>query len=256
MAKKHIRLITPHISPRPEKLEGLEHLRRDDLEFSQVRLDFGPSSIECEYDDALASPYIVGRAMEAEGDGADAVIIDCMGDPGLHAARELVRIPVLGAGETSMHVAAMLGHAFSIITIMDRVRPILERHIRVSGLASRLASTRVVETSVLDINENLPELFARLSEEALIAVTEDKADVILLGCTGFLGCAEAVADALERTGHSIPVIDPLPTTVMFAAGLLDAGLTHSLATYPLPPHKARTGYAIPNFSITEQNRES
>lgn len=247
MTAKHIRLITPHTTPRPEKLDGLKHLERDDLTFSQVKLGYGPSSIECEYDDVLSAPYIAGRAIEAEADGIDAVVIDCMGDPGLQATREVVRIPVLGAGETALHVAAMLGHAFSVITIMDRVRPILERRVRVYGMAERLASVRAVDVPVLEINDTKEILYGRLSTEALAAVTEDKANVIVLGCTGFLGCAQAVADALKAAGFDIPVIDPLPTAVMVAAGLVDAGLTHSLATYPLPPSKTRTGYAIPTI---------
>ena len=36
------------------------------------------------------------------------MIIDCMLDPGLPAVREKVTIPVIGPGQTAMHLAAML----------------------------------------------------------------------------------------------------------------------------------------------------
>ncbi|MBW7835951.1 MAG: aspartate/glutamate racemase family protein [Sphingomonadales bacterium] len=246
---KHIRLITTHTTDMSHKMSGLKHLEREgELMLSQVHLDYGPASIECEFDDVLSSPYIAGRAMEAEADGAHAVIIDCMGDPGLHATREVVRIPVLGAGETSMHVAATLGHKFSVITIMDRVRPILENHAKTYGLYEHIASVRAVEVPVLHISNDKEKLYALLADQSHKAVVEDKADVIVLGCTGFFGCDTYIRNFLLEKDIDAPVIDPLPTTIMVAAGLLEVGLTHSLRTYPKPPIKERTGYQIPNIS--------
>ncbi len=247
---KHIRLITVHTTPRPEKLEGLKFLVNERLKISQVKLDSGPPSVESEFDEVLSAPFIAGRAMEAIGDGADALVIDCMGDPGLHATREIVRIPVLGPGEVSMHMAAMLGHKFSVVTIMDRLRPVLENRAKIYGVYDRLASVRAVEVPVLEINTSREKLYGLLAAESLKAVEEDKADVIVLGCTGFFGCDKVIAKALRHSGYDIPVIDPLPATVAMAAGMLDVGLTHSLSTYPLPPVKKHTGYKIPQITKT------
>jgi hypothetical protein len=96
------------------------------IELSQTRLEYGPVSIESDFDDVLASPYIVGRAIEAEQEGCDAVVIDCFGDPALHAAREAVRIPVIGAGEAAMRLAATVGHQFGVVTVAESVRRILD----------------------------------------------------------------------------------------------------------------------------------
>ena len=65
----------------------------------------------------------------------DAVVIDCMGDPALGAAREATSIPVLGPAQTSMHLAALLAHSFSIVTVLDSVVPLLE------DLATRLPAS-------------------------------------------------------------------------------------------------------------------
>ncbi len=77
----------------------------------------GPSSIESMYEEAQAVPGMVAAAVQAEQDGYDGIIVGCYGDPGLAAAREMVRIPVVGPGETSALLAAMLGHHFSIVTL-------------------------------------------------------------------------------------------------------------------------------------------
>lgn len=58
-----------------------------------VSLKWGTASIEGRTDDALAIPGILACARQAEADGASAIIIACMNDPGLYAAREAVRRP-------------------------------------------------------------------------------------------------------------------------------------------------------------------
>jgi allantoin racemase len=81
---------------------------RPDTEISVVGLDRGPASLESDYEDALAVPGILARVRAAEAEGMDAVIIDCMADPGLSPARELASIPIVGPAQAAMHLAAVL----------------------------------------------------------------------------------------------------------------------------------------------------
>ena len=53
---------------------------------------------------------------KANQDGYDAVILACFSDPGLDAAKEISTIPVIGIEEATLHIAAMLGAKFSIMT--------------------------------------------------------------------------------------------------------------------------------------------
>ncbi|RVT93469.1 aspartate/glutamate racemase family protein [Sphingomonas crocodyli] len=224
---KHIRIVTPHTTPRPTKLDELIGLDVEaSITFSHVGLTAGPKSVESVYDEALAAPYVVERCIEAERDGVDAVIVDCMGDPGVDAARDMVAIPVLGPGETSMHVASMLGHRYGVVTISDRVRPIFEKHARVHGTYENLACVRSVDISVLAIAHEHDRLVEALIEQSTAAITNDKADVILLGCTGFLGISEKLKEGLERRGFIVPVINPLRTTAMIAYAMVSVGLAH------------------------------
>ena len=243
---KNIRIITPVTTKGIRSLDDVAPLERPDLTFSHTLLDSGPASIESEYDEALAVPDTIAKTIAAEQDGADAVVIDCMGDPGLQPAREVVSIPVLGPCETSMHVAAMLGHRFSFVTVLDSVRPMVENMARVYSVADKLASIRSIGIPVLDIEQNPERVQKSLAAEALAAVREDRADIIILGCTGFLGCAEAIRAELLTRGHDIPVIDPVPTTVLIAAALIDLSLSHSKTTYPTPREKPVAGFDLPS----------
>ena len=88
-------------------------------------------------------------------------------------------------------------------------------------------------------------LNAALAEKALVSVEADGADIIVLGCTGFLGCAEAMHAALLSAGHDVPVIDPVPITVHVAEALAKVGLSQSKRAYPVPDRKPIGGYDLP-----------
>lgn len=87
-----------------------------------VSLEWGIAYIESRADNALAAVGIIRRAMETEEQGAGAVIINCMDDPGLYAVRKMVTIPVLGPVEASLHLAAILGYHFSVLIVLDFMR--------------------------------------------------------------------------------------------------------------------------------------
>lgn len=237
-----IRVITPVTTSWFRKPEHLEYLQRGDVRISHSILRRGPPSIESELDEALAVPDLVERVIEAESSGVDAVVIDCMGDPGLRAAREAVRIPVIGPSEASMHLASMMGYRFSVVTVLDSVRALFENAAVLCGLASRLASVRVVDIPVLELDKDLARLHGSLSAQAQLAIEQDRADVIIFGCTGMLGCTDAVTAHLEARGFQVPVIDPVPVAVRLAESFVRSGLRHSKRRYPTPPAREYVGY--------------
>ncbi|NIN66624.1 MAG: Asp/Glu racemase [Anaerolineae bacterium] len=170
------------------------------------------------------------------------MIINCFGDPGLDAAREMVSIPVLGPCEASMHVAAMLGHKFSVITVLERLIPELELHAQKYGVGWKLASARSVDLPVLDLEKGREQFVGRMVEKAVEAIEEDGAHVIVLGCTGLAGLDVQVKAGLREKGYEVPVIDPASTALKIAEALVDAKLTHSKRSYPAPPEKEIVGY--------------
>ncbi len=80
---------------------------RVDLHVSHALISADPASIESEFHEALSVPGTIRKTLDAQRRGADAVIIDCMGNPGLHACRDVVSISVLGPCQTSLHVTVL-----------------------------------------------------------------------------------------------------------------------------------------------------
>jgi len=210
---------------------------RPDTVISTVGLDQGPASIECDYEEALAVPDVLVKVRQAAEDGVDAVVIDCMMDPGLEAARELVDIPVVGPAQASFHLAAMLAHRFSVVTILERDIPLLDRLFRKYGVAEKVASVRVVDIPVLELGADETRLASVVAEAAAKAVREDGAHALVFGCTGIRGVTEAVAQALVERGLAVPVINPSLAALKLAESLVDMGLAQSKRTYATPPPK-------------------
>jgi allantoin racemase len=239
-----IRVVEPVTSSTLEgtSMEELSPIARPDTELTAVSLDKGPASIESTYEAALAAPHVVARVVEAQRDGVHAVISNCMDDPGVEAAREMVSIPVIGPCETSLHFASMLGHRFSIIGVMETdERPFYEHAVK-AGLEDRLASVRAINIPVLEL-EDRERAVSALVEQSVKAVRTDGAHVIIFGCTGMSGMAQAVEKGLRERGITdVPVIDPAKLAFKMAEALADIGLSHSKRTYPAPPDKEIVGH--------------
>lgn len=239
----HIRVITPISTAGFSSAEGF----RDDVDaattLSQVHLERGPASIECAFDVMLAAPETVARALEAERDGVDAVVIDCMADPGLQAAREAVNIPVLGPCETTMHMAAMLGQRFGVLTVLESTAPGFYERAALYGVREKLCSVEAVNIPVLELHGDHSTILQGLAAHAQQAIRDDGAHVLIFGCTGMKGFADAVARELEHAGYGgVPVIDPMPTTLRMAEAMVKANLRHSRRSYHVPPPKKVAGY--------------
>jgi allantoin racemase len=59
----------------------------------------------------------IDRCIDAEAEHYDGFVMGHFQDPGLYEARSAVRIPVIGAGESSLHFAAQLGRRLALVTI-------------------------------------------------------------------------------------------------------------------------------------------
>lgn len=81
----------------------------------------------------------VRHAIAAERAGCDAYVIGTSQDPGLREARSVVGIPVVGYGETAMHVAAMTGRSFGVVGFIPELANPIGDNVRAAGLSHRLA---------------------------------------------------------------------------------------------------------------------
>ena len=245
----NIRVVSPITTKGFRKLEDLTSIGGNEFNVSHSQIDMGPASIECEYDEAMCQPDTILKIIDAEKEGCDAVVIDCMGDPGLQGSRECVSIPVIGPCETSMHYASMLGHKFTVLTVLERTRPLIENLAKLYGVSSKLASIEAVDIPVLELESDLNYTLDKMTSKALHAIKSNHADVIIFGCTGMLGCADALKIKLKDKGYDVPVIDPIPLAVNTAYVCAKLKLSQSKQCYPYPHEKGMVGYGEPKLQV-------
>jgi allantoin racemase len=234
-----IKVINPNTSL--EMTKGIEHAAksaaRPDTQIHAVSPEMGPVSIESFYDEYLSIPGVIEEVKKGEEEGADAFVIACWGDPGLQAAREVTDKPVVGIAEASVYLASMLAARFSVVTVLPRIKTMIEELVDSYGMSKRILNIRCTPLGVLDFERDPEGGIETLRQEGKRAVEEDKAEAILLGCAGM---AE-FADSLEKE-LGVPVIDGVTAAVKFAESIVDLGKkTSKLKTYKYPEKKEYIG---------------
>ena len=209
-------------------------LAQPNLKYEVRSLSMGPASIESEFDDRIASPWVLEEILRAEREGFEAIFVSCIRDVAVSAARELVRIPVIGPSQTCMAVASTLGDKFGVVTVRQNTVPFFIRKAREHGMEQNLAGVRSIDVPVLDLDSKREKVRDALSYASKKLVEEHNADTIILGCTGLVGMAR---DVQRRVG--VPVLDPTPIAVKFAELLVAAGTSHSTRAFLKPPEKLR-----------------
>ena len=171
----------------------------------------GPPSITSQRDaESVVMPLV--RLVERES--ADAFVLACFSDPGLHAAREAAGgRPVMGIGEWGLLRALTLGERFGIIALSRASIRRQQRMVRTMGLDSRYAGSRAVEASAAETTGEA--MRGRLAEAGRALIKCNGADVLVLGCAGMAAHRAPLADTL-----GVPVVEPVQQAVAAALGTL------------------------------------
>jgi allantoin racemase len=171
--------------------------------------------------DGLAVPTICKGAIEAEEEGADALIIVCTDDPGLRFVRQLVDIPVIGEYECTLHLACMMGYKFGVISWPTRPFMARAEHtIRAYGLESNaipnpiepvLTPTSTAERDLVTTGYKDPKGFAqKYMVPAAQKLIQRGAEVIVMDSTGLSLIAEnAGLSKIEDVGVPAKVNNPV-----------------------------------------------
>jgi len=209
------------------------------VKLETVALEKGTASIESSYDEYVNAPYILQKVKWAEENNYNAVTIDCFGDPALDAAREIVRIPVIGANHSSIFLAAQLAHRFTVINILRETEPLIRSLIAKYGLTQHLASVETIEVPVLDLEKDPLKLVDKIVEAGKKAYNTSSAYALVLGCTGMSFIAEKAQERLFAEEIEIPVIEPLRAAIYTAMSWVLLKKSHSKAAYMPPRPKTR-----------------
>jgi allantoin racemase len=174
----------------------------------------GPFGIETQKDvEQVTLPL---RTLVEQDNAADAFVIACFSDPGLHVCREATRRPVFGINECGVLTALARGERFGIIAIAAKSIARHRRYLRQMGLGERLAGERALEMSVAE-SASGDGTFARMEAVGRALVEQDGADVIVMGCAGMARHRRPLEAAL-----GVPVIDPTQAAVAMAIGAMQA----------------------------------
>jgi allantoin racemase len=203
---------------------------RPDTEIEIICLQHGPEAIQSEYNETRAAGHVLPLAQGAEGAGCQAVIIWCFSDPGLAAAREITRLPVLGIGETSQVFALMTADRIGVITTLDHSVNRIKRKIAARGLTTRIPVVRPLNIPVLEYDDD-EKVSVRILDIARLMVEKDRVEALILGCGALVGIREKLEEAV-----ALPVIEPGPLTLKQAEIMVDLELCHSKRSFmePLP----------------------
>ncbi len=198
---------------------------------------FGAESVEGNFESYLAAIAVMDRVM-AYDQPFDAVIQAGYGEHGREGLQELLDVPVVDITEAAASTAMFLGHAYSVVTTLDRTVPLIEDRLKLAGLYARCASVRASGMVVLELEENPLAAMEAIVRQAELAIHEDKAEVICLGCGGMAGLDEQIR---QRTG--VPVVDGVTAAVTIAESLVRLGLsTSKIRTYATPRPKKVIGW--------------
>ena len=176
-----------------------------------VTLQEGPPGIATQRDaDSVVTPlvHLVQR------DPADAFVLACFSDPGLHAVREAAAgRPVMGIAEWGLLRALTLGERFGIIALSPASVRRQQRLVRQMGLDTRYAGSWPVDLSAAD---SASEAVGTCLAEAGLTLRDRRgADVLVLGCAGMARHRAAVAAAT-----ACPTVEPTQQATAAALGAL------------------------------------
>jgi allantoin racemase len=207
---------------------------------------FGPASIESHFDDVFGAAGVAEQVRLAAGEGIDAVVVACFGDPGLDAARELTTAPVLGIAEAAFHAASFVASGFSVVTTLTRTCVIAERLVLRYGFERSCRGIHGTDIPVLALEACGEAVVAQIEAAARAALARDRSEAIVLGCGGM---AQLCRTLQQRLG--VPVIDGVGAAVKFAEALVGLGLaTAKCGDYAPPLPKRWAGWAAGLGSAT------
>lgn len=238
----HIRLINPNStdSMTAQALESALLVKHDRTLISSANPTDTPVSIEGYADEAMAIPGMLTEIRKGEALGVDAYVIACFDDPGLHAAREVAKGPVIGICQAAVQVAMTISRRFSVITTLPRSVAIIEDLVSEYGADRHCRKVRAIDLPVLALEDDSYKAEQLLLKEIERAKAEDGAEAIVLGCAGMSSLCERLKEA-----SGIPVIDGVTAAVKMAEALVGAKFATSKAnSYDYPRVKNERGCRV------------
>lgn len=194
----------------------------------------------------------------------NAIVLLGGGDPGFLAAREIGHrhgVVVTTGAHAQMHLAFLLGHRFSIVDISEVHNMQMVELVHQYRMTDRCASVRnmdfplsrpanagrpsIPEQKELHDRGERSEMVEEAVRQAVAAIEDDGAEVIILGCSAAYWLQPVLEKRLAALGWDVPVLEGVKSAVAVAKILVDVGRTASgLMIPPDPPRAIRRGKRV------------
>jgi hypothetical protein len=124
------------------------------------------------------------------------------------AARNAIRIPVVGAASAAYHLVYQLGNKFAVISVNDKINPTFLRAIKQAECEDRMTSMRSLKRAFKVPMDSVPsapeELEEEIAEIAARQIDQEGAQVIVVAFT--LLNLFVQPSALERLSHRLNAV--------------------------------------------------
>ena len=170
--------------------------------------------------------------MKAEAAGYDAVVPFGTLDAGVELARNLVRIPIVGAGQSVLHLGAQLSSRLGVIAYEDKSVPFMRKQMHAWRVADSVVGIRGIGIPLPESTKNRDLMRARFIEVARDLIDNHDAEVIVPMGVTMVPVQYSPAEFEKELG--VPVMDALKTSIQTAEMMVRMGLSHSVKTYPRP----------------------
>ncbi len=177
-----------------------------------------------------AGPLVAEIAQKAEANGFDAVVPFGTLDAGVELARNLVRIPVIGAGQSVMHLGAQLSNRLGVVAYETTSIPYMRKNFHAWRVSDFVVGIRAIEIPLLDSTQNRAAMRERFLQMSRQLVERDDAEIIVPMGVTMVPVQYPAAEFSQELG--VPVLDALATSIQTAEIMVRMGTTHSLKTYP------------------------
>ncbi len=180
-----------------------------------------PQSLESEEDIRDSERFVIEAAMNTKPSEHDAVLPDCVLDPGLDALERDCPVPAFGILKLASGFLRALGHRFASVTRNSPIGEELRRRLEVYGFTDSFERNVILDLSFDDIADDAR--WNAALEEAGAQFVASETTAIINGCS-------AVEVKVEG---DVSMVDPTALALRVLGIVADTGL-------PLRPENARS----------------
>jgi allantoin racemase len=177
-----------------------------------------------------AGPLVAEVAQKAETDGYDALVPFGTLDAGVELARNLVRIPIVGAGQSVLHLGAQLSSRLGVIAYEDKSVPFMRKQMHAWRVADSVVAIRGIGIPLPESTKSRGAMRERFIKVARDLIDNHDAEIIVPMGVTMVPVQYSPQEFEEELG--VPVMDALKTSIQTAEMMVRMGLTHSTKTYP------------------------